>query len=118
MDDSNMTSPSESTVTAGPPVTLRFSGAGNPNRVRRGSTLEKLPVGDALDAQGNIVPGVSGSWALVNPLPGVSVYPRGGLNGRVLATNVQQHMTISVRVTTTSSPSVSGDYNVEVVVVD
>ncbi|KAB0501574.1 hypothetical protein [Pseudomonas lini] len=119
MDDASLTSPpSDTPVDVGPPVRIRFSGAGNPNRVRRGGNLEKLPAGDALDAQGNVVPGVTGSWRLVNPLPGVSVFGRGGLDGRVVATNVQQNMTISAVVTTQTSPSISGNYNVVVEVFD
>ena len=106
-----------STATAGPVVSLRFNGAGNPNKVLRGEGLEKLPAGDALDGNGNIVPGVSGSFRLETPLPGVSAFSRGGLNGRVVVANVQQNMTIRVVVTTQTSPSVVGFYTVVVEVI-
>ncbi|WP_426159088.1 hypothetical protein [Pseudomonas sp. TSRC2-2] len=117
MSDMNATFDTDAAITAGPAVSLRFSGAGNPNKVRRGNSLEKLPAGDALDAQGNIVPGISGSFRLETPLPGVSVFSRGGLNGRVAVTNVQQNMTIRVVVTTQTSPPVTGFYTVIVEVI-
>jgi len=107
----------QTSTLAGPPVSLRFNGASNPNKVRRGGSLEKLPAADALDAQNKIVPNVSGTFRLVTPLPGVSVFSRGGLNGRVVVTNVQQNMTINVSVTTQTNPIVTGTYTVVVEVI-
>ncbi|MCE6978571.1 hypothetical protein EI534_14510 [Pseudomonas frederiksbergensis] len=119
MNDTNTKSQrSQPSVTAGPPVSLRFNGAGNPNKVRRGGNLEKLPAADALDASGKTVPNVHGNYTLQSGNPGVTVTNNPGpLNGKVSVTNVQSNMTIRVLLTTTTVPPVTGTYIVVVEVI-
>ena len=119
MSTSNVTSQTSAySVTAGPPVSLRFNGAGNPNKVHRGGNLEKLPAADALDASGSIVSGVSGNYTLSIPTPGVSVSNNpGNLNGKLTVTNVQNNMSIDVVLRTNTTPPVLGIYHVDIQVI-
>lgn len=120
MKDANVTSERKKTPgKAGVPVSLRFNGASNPNKVHRESDLEKLPAAVALDASGAIVSGVTGNYTLGTPLTGVSVsnVPQGNLNGKLTVKNVQKNMSIDVVLTTNTTPKVTGIYNVIVEVI-
>ncbi|WP_433738645.1 hypothetical protein [Pseudomonas putida] len=119
MKDLTMKSqPGVASIAAGPPVSLRFNSASNPNKVRRGGNLEKLPAADALDASGNIVSGVSGNYTLGTPLPGVTVSNNpGNLNGKLTVTNVQNNMSIDVVLRTNTTPQLTGIYHVVVEVI-
>jgi hypothetical protein len=122
MDNNDINAHHEKALTAaGPAVELRISGAGNPNRVRKGNSLEKLPSASLFDANGAMVPD-TGKYTLVSvvpPTPGVSVMNTAGpMNGKVFVSNVQNSMTITARCTPTNHPHLAKNYVVQVMLVN
>ncbi|NUU35340.1 hypothetical protein [Pseudomonas sp. C2B4] len=110
----------EPSAHAGPAVQLRLSATGNPNKVRRGNSFTKLPLGDLLDATGQIVPG-SGNWTLVSvspATPGVTVGNNPGyLNGRIYVPSVTSNMTITARLTPSQYPVLAKNYVLQIQVI-
>jgi hypothetical protein len=106
---------------AGPATELRINGAGNPNRVRKGNNLEKLPSVSLHDANGAEVID-TGKYTLVSVVPstpGVSVLNTPGrMNGKVFVSNVQNSMTITARCTPDKHPHLARNYVVQVVVIN
>ena len=109
--------PNDSSVNAGPAVQLRLSATGNPNTVRRGNSFTKLPLGDLLDANGQIVSG-SGNWTLVSvspSTPGVTVGNNPGqLNGKIHVPSVTTNMTIVARLTPSQYPGLAKNYSLQI----
>ncbi|MGY2341137.1 hypothetical protein ACW9HW_18110 [Pseudomonas sp. SDO5532_S415] len=105
---------------AGPAVQLRLSVTGNPNKVRRGNSLTKRPLGDLLDANGKTVPG-SGNWTLVSvspSTPGVTVSNNPGyLNGKIYVPRVTSNMTITARLTPSQYPALAKNYVLQIQVI-
>ena len=122
MKDAITSSDLPTTERAGPATVLVISGAGNPNSVRRGNNLEKLPAGVLKDANGYEVPD-TGNYTLLSVNPPsdtakvrVSNNP-GRLNGKVSVSNVQNDMTIVARLTPNNHPHLAANYTVIVKVI-
>ncbi|MFJ7315382.1 hypothetical protein ACIQVE_21995 [Pseudomonas sp. NPDC098747] len=108
-----MTTSEKPPLQAGPPVLIGVSGPGNPNRVRQGNTLTKLPAAYMQDARGLEVRGNS-TWKLksnVPPSPGIYVSKApGSMNGTLRIPNVQTSTIVEVEVSTLEYPNLKTIY--------
>ena len=87
--------------------------------VASGATVERLPIADALDSNGNVVR-IGGTFQLISTLPkppNVNITNTStptAMNGKIVVSNVTSSITITCRFSPTGYPIVYGDYRLTI----
>lgn len=87
--------------------------------VDSGATVERFPIADALDANGNVVK-TGGKFELVSPLPRPphvtykDTSTATAMNGQIVVSDVKSSITVTCKFTPNGYPNLRGDYRLTI----